>query len=96
MKFCSQLTLIVIFIGMKNHGASPVDVVRLESSYAIEETRPLCLQMRVSHHGDEQISAQVFNDGYFVSTVGVDEWVIKRDIVNQGEEDSGQAQLDLK
>ena len=37
----------------------------------------------------------IWSDGYFVSTVGVDERIIKSYIVNQGKEDFGQAQLDL-
>jgi putative transposase len=37
----------------------------------------------------------IWSDGYFVSTVGVDEEVIKRYINNQGKEDFGQAELDL-
>ena len=38
----------------------------------------------------------IWSDGYFVSTVGVDEHVIRRYIEQQGKEDSGQAQLELK
>ncbi len=37
----------------------------------------------------------IWSDGYFVSTVGVNEEIIKRYIENQGKEDSGQAQLVL-
>ncbi len=37
----------------------------------------------------------IWSDGYFVSTVGVNEETIKRYIENQGKEDSGQAQLVL-
>lgn len=37
----------------------------------------------------------VWSDGYFVSTVGINEEVIKRYIEHQGKEDSGQAQLVL-
>ncbi len=37
----------------------------------------------------------IWSDGYFVSTVGVNEQTIKRYIENQGREDSGQALLDL-
>ncbi len=35
----------------------------------------------------------IWSDGYFVSTVGGNEAIIKRYIENQGNEDSGQAQL---
>ena len=37
----------------------------------------------------------IWSDGYFVSTVGINEETIKRYIENQGKEDSGQAQLVL-
>lgn len=37
----------------------------------------------------------VWSGGYFVSTVGVNEAVIRRYIEMQGEEDAGQAKLDL-
>lgn len=37
----------------------------------------------------------IWSDGYFVSTVGINEEVIKQYIENQGKEDSGQAQLVL-
>ncbi|WP_395476676.1 IS200/IS605 family transposase [Rickettsia endosymbiont of Pantilius tunicatus] len=37
----------------------------------------------------------VWSDGYFVSTVGINEHIIKRYIEHQGQEDMGQAQLVL-
>ena len=37
----------------------------------------------------------IWSDGYFVSTIGVNEDVIERYIENQGKEDSGQEQLVL-
>jgi putative transposase len=37
----------------------------------------------------------IWSDGYFVSTVGINETIIARYIENQGKEDSGQAQLVL-
>ena len=37
----------------------------------------------------------IWSDGYFVSTVGVNEEIIKKYIERQGQEDSGQAQLVL-
>ena len=38
----------------------------------------------------------VWSEGYFVSTVGVNESIIKRYIEKQGEEDAGQAKLALQ
>jgi putative transposase len=37
----------------------------------------------------------IWSDGYFVSTVGIDDSVLRRYIEYQGKEDSGQAQLEL-
>ena len=37
----------------------------------------------------------IWSDGYFVSTVGVDDSVLRRYIAYQGKEDSGQAKLEL-
>ena len=37
----------------------------------------------------------IWSDGYFVSTVGIDEQIIQKYIQYQGQEDSGQAQLVL-
>jgi REP-associated tyrosine transposase len=37
----------------------------------------------------------IWSDGYFVSTVGLNEKVIKQYIINQGKEDTGQALLEL-
>ncbi len=37
----------------------------------------------------------VWSDGYFVSTIGIDEMIIQRYIEHQGQEDRGQAQLVL-
>ena len=37
----------------------------------------------------------IWSDGYFVSTIGVNEEIIRKYIENQGKEDAGQATLDL-
>jgi len=37
----------------------------------------------------------IWSEGYFVSTVGIDEKIIQEYIKYQGQEDSGQAQLEL-
>ena len=37
----------------------------------------------------------IWSDGYFVSTVGIDDSVLRRYIEFQGKEDSGQAKLEL-
>ena len=38
----------------------------------------------------------IWSDGYFVATVGINEEVIRKYIQKQGEEDFGQAKLELK
>lgn len=40
-------------------------------------------------------TASIWSGGYFVSTVGLDEAVIRRYIEMQGREDAGQAKLEL-
>lgn len=37
----------------------------------------------------------VWSPGYFVSSVGLDEQMIKRYVVNQGKQDLGQVELEL-
>ena len=37
----------------------------------------------------------IWSKGFFVSTVGIDEEIIRRYVQKQGEEDAGQAQLEL-
>ena len=39
---------------------------------------------------------EIWSIGYFISTSGINEHIIKRYIEQQGQEDSGQAQLELK
>jgi putative transposase len=38
----------------------------------------------------------VWSNGYFVSTVGVNDKIISRYVLMQGKEDAGQAQLELE
>ena len=47
--------------------------------------------MRKAYYGTDGI----WSDGYFVSTVGINEVVIKKYIEYQGKQDSGQAELEL-
>ena len=37
----------------------------------------------------------IWSDGYFVSTIGINEAIVRKYIENQGMEDSGQAQLEF-
>ena len=68
------------------------DVVRLFKSHTGRLMKRKFEYRRKAYWGADGI----WSDGYFVSTVGVDEDIIKRYIENQGKEDSGQAQLELE
>ena len=67
------------------------DVVRYIKSQTGRLLKRRFEYMRKAYYGVDGI----WSDGYFVSTVGVNELVLKRYIEKQGQEDSGQAQLDL-
>ena len=66
-------------------------VVRILKSNASKDLKKKFPFLKEVYWGTDGI----WSDGYFVSTVGINEHVIKRYIENQGKEDSGQAQLVL-
>ena len=63
-------------------------VMKANTSKRLKEKCPF---LRQGDWGTEGI----WSDGYFVSTVGVNEAVSQRYIEHQGQEDAGQAQLEL-
>ena len=65
-----------------------VGVMKANTSKRMKEKFPF---LRKVYWGTDGI----WSDGYFVSTVGVNEAVIQRYLEHQGQEDSGQAQLEL-
>jgi putative transposase len=65
-----------------------VGIIKANTSKRLKEKFPF---LRRVYWGTDGI----WSDGYFVSTVGVNEAVIQRYIEPQGQEDSGQAQLEL-
>ena len=67
------------------------DVVRHIKSNSGRLMRKKFEYIRKTYWGSDGI----WSDGYFVSTVGVDETVIQKYIQKQGQEDRGQAQLEL-
>ena len=67
------------------------DVVRTIKSVSGRLLKKQFAYMRKAYWGIDGI----WSDGYFVSTVGVNEHMIKRYIELQGQEDRGQAQLVL-
>ena len=68
------------------------DVVKVIKSISGRLLKKKFEHMRKAYWGIEGI----WSNGYFVSTVGIDEEVIKQYIKRQGEEDMGQAQLALE
>ena len=68
------------------------DVVKVIKSTSGRLLKKKFKYMRKAYWGVEGI----WSNGYFVSTVGIDEEVIKQYIKRQGEEDMGQAQLALE
>ena len=66
-------------------------VVRKMKSNTAREVKKRFKFLKKVYWGTESI----WSKGYFVSTVGIDEKIIKRYIEFQGKEDSGQAKLEL-
>jgi len=67
---------------------SVVRLIKTNTSKSLKQKFPF---LKKQYWGTDGI----WSDGYFVSTIGVNELTIKRYIENQGQEDSGQASLDL-
>ena len=65
-----------------------VGILKSNSSRRLKEKFPVLKEV---YWG----TAGIWSDGYFVSTVGINERVIERYIQHQGQEDSGQVQLVL-
>ena len=67
---------------------SVIRVIKSNTSRVLKQKFPFLKQLYWGTDG-------IWSDGYFVSTIGVNEQQIKTYIENQGKEDSGQALLDL-
>ncbi len=65
-----------------------VGIIKANTSRRLKEKFPFLKDVYWGTDG-------IWSDGYFVSTVGINERVIQRYIQHQGQEDSGQAQLVL-
>ena len=65
-----------------------VRIIKSNTSTSLKQKFPFLKQLYWETDG-------IWSDGYFVSTVGVNEQQIKQYIENQGKEDSGQALLEL-
>ena len=66
---------------------SAVRVIKSNISVKLKEKFPFLKKVYWGTDG-------IWSDGYFVSTVGINERVIKRYIESQSEEDSGQVKLE--
>ncbi len=66
-------------------------VVQLIKSNTARELKQKFPHLREVYWGTDGI----WSDGYFVSTVGINEKIIRQYIEMQGEEDAGQAKLEL-
>ncbi|MCB2081569.1 MAG: IS200/IS605 family transposase [Hyphomicrobiales bacterium] len=68
--------------------SSVVRIIKANTSRGIKQSFPFLKKVYWGTDG-------IWSDGYFVSTVGIDNAVIRKYIEHQGEEDSGQAELEL-
>lgn len=66
-----------------------VGIIKANSSRDLKKKFPFLKQVYWGTNG-------IWSDGYFASTVGINERIIKKYIQQQGIEDSGQAQLVLE
>ncbi|SRR6266536_1426868 len=80
---------ILISIPPQRSVGSVVRIIKASTAGEINKKFP---HMKKVYWGTQNI----WSAGYFVSTVGVNEGIIRRYIENQGKEDSGQAQLELR
>ncbi len=79
---------ILISIPPKMSVGKVVGILKANTSRRLKEKFPFLKEVYWGVDG-------IWSDGYFVSTIGINEKIIQRYIQLQGEEDSGQAQLVL-
>lgn len=79
---------ILISIPPKMSVGNAVRIIKANTARSIRQKFPI---LKKVYWGSEGI----WSDGYFVSTIGINESIIKRYIEEQGKEDAGQAKLEL-
>jgi putative transposase len=79
----------LVSIPPKMSVGSVVRIVKSNTSRGLKQKFPFLKELYWGTDG-------IWSDGYFVSTVGVNETTIRKYIENQGKEDSGQAMLELE
>ena len=67
---------------------SAIRIIKSNTSKGLKQKFPFLKEVYWGTDG-------IWSDGYFVSTVGLNEKAIREYIKNQGEEDSGQAKLEI-
>lgn len=78
---------LLVSIPPKMAVSSAIRIMKTNTSRELKQKFPFLKELYSGTDG-------VWSDGYFVSTVGVNETAIKKYIQNQGKEDSGQAVLE--
>ena len=66
-----------------------VGIIKQNTSVGLKQKFPFLKQVYWGTEG-------IWTEGYFVSTVGIDEAVIKAYIENQGKQDAGQTKFEMK
>jgi putative transposase len=84
---CDHIHLL-ISIPPKISVGKVVGIIKANTSYGLKKKFPFLKDVYWGTDG-------IWSDGYFVSTVGIDEQIIHKYIQYQRQEDSGQAQLVL-
>ena len=79
----------LVSIPPKMSVGSVVRIIKANTSRGLKQKFPFLKQVYWGTDG-------IWSDGYFASTVGINEDIIRRYIANQGKEDSGQAKLEFK
>jgi len=77
---------ILVIIPPKMSVSKAVNLLKSNSARAMRWKFPF-----ITHFYEQEVG--MWSDGYFVSTIGINEDIIKRYIEHQGREDSGQAKL---
>jgi len=79
---------ILISIPPKMSVGNAVRIIKANTARSIRQKFPI---LRKVYWGSEGM----WSDGYFVSTIGINESIIRKYIEEQGKEDAGQAKLEL-
>ena len=79
---------ILVIIPPKISVSQVVRIIKSNTSRDIKKKFPFLKKVYWGTDG-------IWSDGYFVSTIGISEEIVRRYIEYQGQEDSGQAQLEL-